>query len=162
MLQRYLDVLQHKHAYFNSDNVQAGALLPSAPARRDNLPASLTTLLGRTEEVAQIGALLRRAEVRLVTLTSPGGVGKSRLAEQVVKDLLDAFADGVFLIRLGRNAFLSPVSFNYFRANRIAGYVSALVSGLGAFARASRRTAAQLTLSIMTACSPTQSRAPFK
>src|SRR4029079_6206925 len=44
-----------------------------------NLPAQPTTFLGRQREGASVGALLRRADVRLVTLTGPGGSGKTRL-----------------------------------------------------------------------------------
>jgi predicted ATPase/DNA-binding CsgD family transcriptional regulator len=64
------------------------------------LPASLTTLLGREQEIATLCQLVKRADVRLVTLTGPGGVGKTSLALQVAHDLQDAFVDGVFFISL--------------------------------------------------------------
>ena len=67
-----------------------------------NLPAQLTLLLGRDEAVRAIVALARRADVRLVTLTGPGGIGKTRLAIQVAADLLEDFADGVWFVRLSR------------------------------------------------------------
>jgi predicted ATPase/class 3 adenylate cyclase/tetratricopeptide (TPR) repeat protein len=60
--------------------------------RRHNLPAQPTPLLGRDHEVATIGAQLRRADVRLVTLTGPGGIGKTRLAFQAATQLLDTTA----------------------------------------------------------------------
>ncbi len=65
-----------------------------------NLPAQLTSLIGRTEEVTAVCERLRRANVRLLTLTGPGGTGKTRLALQAAAELLDAFADGVCFVAL--------------------------------------------------------------
>jgi predicted ATPase/DNA-binding CsgD family transcriptional regulator len=67
---------------------------------RPNLPAQLTPLIGRKQEVAAVCALLRHPEVRLVTLTGPGGVGKTRLGLEVAADLLDDFPDGVCFVPL--------------------------------------------------------------
>jgi non-specific serine/threonine protein kinase len=67
-----------------------------------NLPAQTTALLGRDAEVRAVVALLRRADVRLVTLTGPGGAGKTRLALEVSAELLDDFAGGVWFVRLSR------------------------------------------------------------
>jgi len=69
-------------------------------AHTHNLPLQPTQLLGREQEVAAVCALLRRPEVRLVTLTGPGGVGKTRLGLEVATDLLDVFADRVPFVSL--------------------------------------------------------------
>lgn len=70
-----------------------------APARpHTNLSAPLTELIGREQAVAEVGALLGSA--RLVTLTGPGGVGKTRLALAVAELAIDAFPDGVWLVEL--------------------------------------------------------------
>ena len=65
-----------------------------------NLPALMTSLLGREKETAVLFQLLRSPEVRLITITGPGGVGKTSLALQVAHDVQDAFTDGVFFISL--------------------------------------------------------------
>ncbi|MDQ5850862.1 MAG: tetratricopeptide repeat protein [Chloroflexota bacterium] len=70
------------------------------PQQRQTLPAQLTPLLGREQELAAVGALLRRPHLRLVTLTGPGGTGKTRLALQAAANLLDHFPDGVCFVEL--------------------------------------------------------------
>ncbi len=64
------------------------------------LPAPLTSFVGREREVEQFVALLRRPDVRLATLTGPGGVGKTRLALRVAEELAAAFGDGVAVVSL--------------------------------------------------------------
>jgi predicted ATPase/DNA-binding CsgD family transcriptional regulator len=66
----------------------------------NNLSVQLTSLIGREREVAQVSALLQRPDVRLVTLTGPGGIGKTRLGLQVATELLDSFANGTYFVSL--------------------------------------------------------------
>ena len=66
----------------------------------NNSPVQLTPLIGREKEVAAVQYLLQRQDVRLVTLTGPGGTGKTRLGLQVAAELSDLFADGVYFVNL--------------------------------------------------------------
>jgi predicted ATPase/class 3 adenylate cyclase len=74
--------------------------LKTLDARMNNLPAQPTPLVGRERELGEVRDLLRGEGVRLLTLTGPGGIGKTRLGLQVAAELLDEFADGVFFVAL--------------------------------------------------------------
>jgi predicted ATPase len=71
-------------------------LAPASIASAGNLPAPPTALLGREAEVAALSALLAREDVWLVTLTGPGGTGKTRLALEVASLFRPSFPDGAW------------------------------------------------------------------
>src|SRR5215207_9722944 len=76
-------------------------ILPSSQGRHSwALPVPLTSFLARDQEIADVSALLRRDDVRLLTLTGPGGVGKTRLALTVAARLTGDFTDGAGFVSL--------------------------------------------------------------
>lgn len=74
------------------------AATPSVP--RHNLPAQTTPFVGREPELAQLASLLANPECRLITLVGSGGIGKTRLSQQVARAQADAFVHGVCWVSL--------------------------------------------------------------
>jgi predicted ATPase/tRNA A-37 threonylcarbamoyl transferase component Bud32 len=68
--------------------------------RPSNLPVPSTTFVGRDKELAAVKQLLLRRGVRLVTVTGPGGIGKSRLAIEVAREMVDHFTCGAYFVPL--------------------------------------------------------------
>jgi predicted ATPase/class 3 adenylate cyclase len=73
---------------------------PLRSLHRTNLPVPATPFVGRETELAAVRSLLLEPDVRLVSMTGPGGTGKTRLALQAAADVSDDFPDGVFWIPL--------------------------------------------------------------
>jgi hypothetical protein len=71
---------------------------PDRPRPRANLPAPLSSFIGRELEIGEVTRAL--ASTRLLTLTGTGGCGKTRLALRIVADLVDAYSDGTWLVEL--------------------------------------------------------------
>ncbi|MEP6755949.1 MAG: tetratricopeptide repeat protein [Chthonomonadales bacterium] len=65
-----------------------------------NFPAQLTSFVGREQEKNDIRAILMQKQSRLITITGPGGIGKTRLAMQVAAEVVYEFTDGIWLIEL--------------------------------------------------------------
>ena len=97
---RFKDLQRPEHLY----QLKGPGLLTAFPPLRtldlfpNNLPVQLTTFIGRQKEIEEVKQEL--AEHRLVTLTGPGGTGKTRLSLQVAAQLLDRFPHGIWFVEL--------------------------------------------------------------
>jgi len=92
----------------------------SLPAERpNNLPPTITPLLGREQELAQIADLFDQPHTRLISLVGPGGIGKTRLALQAATEQLDNFADGFFFVPLDELSSCEGVVFTIAHALKI-------------------------------------------
>ncbi len=107
LLAQHLEIAVEQREVFVSRARRRQSVLPSVPGappgsaqRCDNLPAPLTTLIGREWEVQSLCALLRSEEVRLLTISGPPGIGKTRLAIAAAQALRDEFAAGACFVGL--------------------------------------------------------------
>jgi len=74
--------------------------LHTLTASPNNLPLQMTPFIGREQQIQAVRTALLHPDTRLLTLTGPGGTGKTRLSLQVAADLLESFSDGVYFVPL--------------------------------------------------------------
>lgn len=72
----------------------------SANLARSNLPIMVTLLIGREKEIADVHNYFLKADIRLITLIGPPGIGKTRLSIEAARAALDDFPDGIFFVAL--------------------------------------------------------------
>ena len=109
VLQRELHTAPDAETVDLVEHIQAGALAPPTPTQPvprpslptlHNLPTFLTPIVGRSPELADLQARLRDPNCRLLTMTGPGGIGKTRLALELARQQRADFPDGIFLVSL--------------------------------------------------------------
>ena len=84
----------------NARNSSAGSRPSLIPTKIHKLPVPTTSFIGRVEEIESIIGMLATDRARLITLTGPGGVGKTRIAIEAAHQLIDRFPDGVVFVDL--------------------------------------------------------------
>ncbi len=100
MLRETLDVEPSAETVALHHQILVGEVPIPSSRPPNNLPVWLTPLIGRESEVAWVQAQLDNPHCRLLTLTGPGGIGKTHLALEAVKAKLNHFPDGVYLVSL--------------------------------------------------------------
>lgn len=93
---RFRDLVEPERVFQLGD----GAFPQIRSLYRSNLPVPATPFLGRERELGGVVSLLERSDVRMLTLTGPGGTGKTRLALQAAAEASDRFPDGVWWVPL--------------------------------------------------------------
>jgi predicted ATPase len=94
-------IIETIHGLAGADRQAAVYSAASSGATPGNLSVPSTPFIGRVEELAALRALIGQQRRRLVTLVGPGGVGKTRLAQQTATEQRTAFPDGIYLVELG-------------------------------------------------------------
>ena len=129
---RLLDLGEHRLKDLSAPErihqVGDGAFPALRSLYRTNLPVPVTPFLGREREVDQVVDLLGRTDVRVVTLTGPGGTGKTRLSMQAAAAVSDHYPDGVWWVPL---APLSDPQLVTETAGRVIGAANGLAEGIG-------------------------------
>jgi predicted ATPase/DNA-binding XRE family transcriptional regulator len=95
-----LGLSQSDRIRFETSARKPGGGATARAAQTSDLPSPLTPFIGREREVEEVRQKLLRPEVRLLTLTGPGGVGKTRMGIEVATHVRDQFADGVCFVAL--------------------------------------------------------------
>ncbi len=101
-----------------------GSTLDLLQPPANNLPAQTTPFIGREAQLTAVKKALSRPDVRLLTLTGPGGTGKTRLGLQVAAELLADFPDGVYFVPLapvGDPAFVIPTIAQTLSVHEVSG-----------------------------------------
>jgi len=105
ILRSELDVEPSEESRRLYEQIAAGQRLFAAeipPQHRSRFPLQGTTFIGREREMAELSSLLRQENCRIVTLTGLGGIGKTRLALEVARAVVDDFPDGIYFAPLTR------------------------------------------------------------
>lgn len=98
---RLKDLPEHEHLFQLVDPRLPDGFPPLRSLNRSNLPVAANPLVGRSTEMATALELLRRSEVRLLTLLGAGGVGKTRLALEIASEASTQYQHGVWVVALG-------------------------------------------------------------
>jgi predicted ATPase len=114
------DLIEQDLAVLISERFEEAGL---GPTQGTHVPTPASSFIGREREVRSLVELIERDDVRLVTLTGPGGIGKTRIALRAASDLQTRFEDGVAVV------MLAPVSSAAMVAPAIAEALGAEVSG---------------------------------